>query len=45
MPMTNFSVTCTGYVVDSTTSKSANGLLMQVMQKIDLAKAAEGVDE
>ena len=37
MPVTNFAVRCTGYVVDSKLSKSANGFLIEVLQKTDVA--------
>jgi hypothetical protein len=39
--VTNFAVTCTGYVVDSKLSKSANGFLIEVLQKTDLANPIE----
>ena len=33
VPMTNFSVRCTGYVVDDSTSTSARGFLFRVIPK------------
>ena len=40
-PVTNFAVKCTGYVVDDRLSKSANGFLVQVIQKTDLVDGTE----
>lgn len=33
VPLTNFAVKCTGYVVDDVASTSANGFLFQVLPK------------
>ena len=36
-PVTNFALKCTGYVVESKSSKSVNSFLTEVKQKTDLA--------
>jgi uncharacterized membrane protein YcaP (DUF421 family) len=43
--VTNFAVKCTGYVADKKSSRTANGFLIQVLQKTDIAGADEDSDE
>lgn len=44
IPMTNFSVRCTGYVVDNSTSTSARGFLFKVIPK-DRVQIGDDVED
>ena len=45
IPVTNFAMRCTGYVVDDRSSKSADGFLVQIYQKTDLANESDTLEE
>ena len=45
MPVTNFSVTCTGFVTENSESGSSEGFLFNVIPKMTLANTNEEIQE